>query len=119
MRKEAASGCYYNEKCLHCGGNAASYCESCYQELVAENMKLQAEKEAQYKRFQRYKEKWEQTHEEIYEMQQVEIEKKDKVIDLMAEELYEEDNIFGFGIFKEINTPEKIKEYFEKKVEGE
>lgn len=47
-----------------------------------------------------------------------EIEKKDKIIDEMAEYLYEDDNIFGFGIFKEINTPEKIKEYFKKKVEG-
>lgn len=46
----------------------------------------------------------------------LECEKKDKIIDLMAEWLYEDDSIFGFGIFKEINTPEKIKEYFENKV---
>ena len=46
------------------------------------------------------------------------IKKKDKVINEMAKEIYEDDNIFGFGIFKDINTPEKIKEYFTKKVEG-
>ena len=27
--------------CLHCGSNEASYCENCYQELIAENLKLQ------------------------------------------------------------------------------
>lgn len=27
--------------CLHCGVGEASYCEKCYQELIAENLKLQ------------------------------------------------------------------------------
>lgn len=31
------------EKCLHCGKNIASYCESCYQELIGINAKLQYE----------------------------------------------------------------------------
>lgn len=29
--------------CLHCGKNVAGYCESCYQELIGENAKLQLE----------------------------------------------------------------------------
>ena len=53
----------------------------------------------------------------LYKGCQIELEEKDKIIDEMAKWLYEEDNLFGFGIFKEINTPEKIKEYFKKKVE--
>lgn len=27
--------------CLHCGDSKPGYCEKCYQELIAENMKLQ------------------------------------------------------------------------------
>ena len=30
-----------NKVCLHCGKNKAAYCEKCYQELIAENLKLQ------------------------------------------------------------------------------
>ena len=30
-------------ECLHCGKNDASYCEECFQELIAENARLQAE----------------------------------------------------------------------------
>ena len=45
-----------------------------------------------------------------------EIEKKDKIIDLMAEWLYEDDTSFGYGKLKDINTSEKIKQYFERKV---
>ena len=30
-----------NEECLHCGSEKASYCEKCYQELIAENLRLQ------------------------------------------------------------------------------
>lgn len=29
--------------CLHCGKNDADYCESCYQDLISENARLQAE----------------------------------------------------------------------------
>lgn len=29
--------------CLHCGKGTASYCESCYQELIGINAKLQKE----------------------------------------------------------------------------
>ena len=29
--------------CIHCGNNLKEYCEKCYQELVAENAKLQLE----------------------------------------------------------------------------
>ena len=36
-----AKGLLKKEKCLHCGGNKAAYCEECYQELIAENVKLQ------------------------------------------------------------------------------
>ena len=45
-----------------------------------------------------------------------EIEKKDKIIDLMSEWLYEDDTSFGYGKLKDINTSEKIKQYFERKV---
>ena len=38
-----AKGLLKKEKCLHCGGNKAAYCEECYQELIAENVKLQEE----------------------------------------------------------------------------
>lgn len=31
-----------NRECLHCGKNAAAYCESCYQDLISENARLQA-----------------------------------------------------------------------------
>ena len=30
-----------NKVCLHCGSNKAAYCEKCYQELIAENLRLQ------------------------------------------------------------------------------
>lgn len=43
--------------------------------------------------------------------------KKDKIIDEMAKWLYEDDTWFGYGKFKEINTPEKIKQFFIKKVD--
>lgn len=48
---------------------------------------------------------------------QAEIEKKNKIIDLMAEWLYEDDTSFGYGNLKEVNTKEKIKQYFERRVE--
>ena len=54
----------------------------------------------------------------LIQTQQKEIEKKDKIIDEMAKWLCEDDTIFGYGGLKEINTHEKIKEYFKKKVEG-
>ena len=47
----------------------------------------------------------------------VENQKKDKIIDEMAKWLYEDDTWFGYGKFKEINTSEKIKQFFIKKVE--
>ena len=31
------------KECLHCGKKAAAYCESCYQDLISENARLQAE----------------------------------------------------------------------------
>lgn len=43
--------------------------------------------------------------------------KKDKIIDEMAKWLYEDDTWFGYGKFKEINTSEKIKQFFLKKVD--
>lgn len=51
------------------------------------------------------------------DMLKMELEKKDKIIDLMAKWLYEDDTSFGYGKLKEVNTQEKIKEYFKKKVE--
>ena len=47
----------------------------------------------------------------------MELEKKDKIIDFIAKWLYEDDTSFGYGKLKEVNTQEKIKEYFKKKVE--
>ena len=32
-----------DNNCLHCGKNSKEYCESCYQELISENAKLQLE----------------------------------------------------------------------------
>lgn len=32
---------YRDNTCLHCEDGEASYCEKCYQELIAENLKLQ------------------------------------------------------------------------------
>lgn len=31
-----------NKECLHCGKGAARYCESCFQDLISENARLQA-----------------------------------------------------------------------------
>ena len=45
-----------------------------------------------------------------------EIEKKDKIIDLMSKWLYEDDTSFGYDKLKDVNTSEKIKQYFERKV---
>lgn len=51
FEKMGCKGCYYEEEtesiinknsCLHCGNNNPSYCESCYQELISENVRLQA-----------------------------------------------------------------------------
>ena len=41
-------------KCLHCNKNEVKYCEKCYQDLIAENIKLQwriqeLEKQLEYK----------------------------------------------------------------------
>ena len=46
---------------------------------------------------------------------QIELEKKDKIIDLMSEWLCEDDTSFRYGKLKDINTSEKIKQYFERK----
>ena len=51
------------------------------------------------------------------DMLKMELEKKNKIIDLMAKWLYEDDTSFGYGKLKEVNTQEKIKEYFIRKVE--
>ena len=45
--------------------------------------------------------------------------KAEKVIDLMAEWLYKDDTSFGLFELREINTKEKIKQYFYKEVEEE
>ena len=45
-----------------------------------------------------------------------ELNKKDKIIDLMSKWLYEDDTSFGYGKLKDVNTSEKIKQYFERKV---
>lgn len=34
---------YKGVKCLHCDNDIGQYCESCYQVLLAENIKLQCE----------------------------------------------------------------------------
>ncbi len=47
----------------------------------------------------------------------VENQKLNKVIDEMAKWLYEDDSSFGLFDLKEINTKEKIKQYFIEKVE--
>ena len=59
---------------------------------------------------------------EVYEAIQVllnELDKKDKTIDMMAEWLYNDDSSFGLFGLREVNTPEKIKEYFYNKIGGE
>ena len=48
VEKMGCDGCYYqeleqNKLCLHCGINKGDYCENCYQELIAENLKLKVE----------------------------------------------------------------------------
>ena len=55
------------------------------------------------------------TKDELVQEKNKEIEKKDKIIDLMSEWLYEDDTSFGYGKLKDINTSEKIKQYFERK----
>ena len=45
-----------------------------------------------------------------------EIERLNRRIDLMSEWLYEDDTSFGYGKLKDVNTSEKIKQYFENKV---
>ena len=47
-----------------------------------------------------------------------ELEKKEAIINEMVKWLYEDDTSFGYGNLKSVNTPEKIKQYFTKKVEG-
>lgn len=47
-----------------------------------------------------------------------ELDKKDKTIDMMAEWLYKDDSSFGLFGLREVNTPEKIKEYFYNKIES-
>lgn len=32
-----------SENCYHCGKNEQHYCEKCYQDLIAENLRLQTE----------------------------------------------------------------------------
>lgn len=49
--------------------------------------------------------------------QKQELEQKNKIIDLMAKWLYEDDTSFGYGNLKEVNTIEKIKQYFERRAE--
>ena len=44
------------------------------------------------------------------------IEEKDKIIDLMAEWLLNDDTSFGYMGLKEINTKEKLMQYFKNKV---
>lgn len=34
-----------NKECLHCGKGPAAYCEKCFQDLISENIKLQAERD--------------------------------------------------------------------------
>ena len=49
---ENIGNCIYKEssfigiditKCLHCGEGKPNYCEKCYQELIAENIKLRTQ----------------------------------------------------------------------------
>ena len=56
---------------------------------------------------------------EIISKYQAELENKDKVINEMAKWLYEDDTSFGYGNLAEVNTQEKIIEYFTNKVERE
>ena len=50
----------------------------------------------------------------LIQKQDTEINKLNKVIDRMADWLWNDDTVFGHGEFKDINTKEKIKEYFMK-----
>lgn len=51
--------------------------------------------------------------------QQEENKKKDKIIDEMADWLYKDDTIFGYGKLKNVTTPNEIKQYFKNKAEKE
>ena len=46
-----------------------------------------------------------------------ELDKKDKVIDMMAE-CIDGEPTFGYGHLRDINTPEKVKKYFYNKIGG-
>lgn len=83
------------------------------QQAEIENLKNR--KERQLKRFSKYKENIENKHEEIYEDLVQEIEKKDKIIDKMAQFIWEEDTIFRLP--DDVTTPEEVRKYFEKETE--
>lgn len=53
------------KECLHCGKKAAAYCESCFQNLISENIKLQAERDL--KKIKVFKEKIENPKVVFYE----------------------------------------------------
>lgn len=82
------------------------------QQAEIEDIKIR--KERQLNRFSKYKENIENKHEEIYEDLVQEIEKKDKIIDLMAEYIKEPYRVIAFGSRKP--KTEIIKEYFKNKV---
>ena len=53
---------------------------------------------------------------EKYYIKKSKFEEDEAVIEEMAKWLYEDDTSFGYGKLKEVNTQEKIKEYFRNKV---
>lgn len=55
----------------------------------------------------------------LIEKLQKENETKEKIIDDMADWLYKDDTSFGYGKLKEVNTKEKIVQFFENRTKNE
>lgn len=101
--------------------NIKVFIRSIRSDLVEEskdNQKLANDIEAVLNMLKENSAEIEQKNTELAE-KSAEIEKKDKIIDLMSEWLYEDDTSFGYGKLKDINTSEKIKQYFERKVKND
>lgn len=54
------------KECLHCGKNAAAYCESCYQDLISKNAKLQLEIDTYKKARKEFEEEINKANMQVY-----------------------------------------------------
>lgn len=75
--------------------------------------------EVQEKTFVKYEENIDKVHENVYIMQEKEIAKKDKIIDLMADYIAEKSNFCANKccMNEDCHDNDCIKQYFERKVE--